>query len=352
MLRALVTFGVAAVVAGWWFVRNWQLYGDPLGLAVFQAEFATQPFEARHWQAWLAALSSLHDSFWARFGWMNVPAPAWAIGVFIVVEIAALAGLVWCWRAAGWRVAGWRVWWPLVAFVVLALAWVTAFALSAGLVAWQGRLLFPALPAIAIVLAAGIAALWNALLPRRDMRRIVAPMVVGLLVTLALWLPFGVIGPAYPPQTVPEQVALAEIGTPVYGRFAARPDERGAELRGVDVAGRPVAGQTLQVTLWWHALGRQNRPWQVFIHLVDADDTILAEDNREPRDGQFRMPLWSQGDWIKDTHPLVMPDLAPGTYRIRVGLWYPITGGRAGLFDKRDKLRGEYLDAATIIISR
>ncbi|HEU5089905.1 MAG TPA: hypothetical protein VFT99_20765, partial [Roseiflexaceae bacterium] len=339
--------------AGWWFVRNWQLYGDPLGLAVFQAEFATQPFEARHWQAWLAALSLLHDSFWARFGWMNVPAPAWAIGVFIAVEIAVLAGLVWRWRSDDWSLRTWRLWWPLAAFALLALAWVTAFAMSAGLVAWQGRLLFPALPAIAITLAAGIAALWNAVLPGRDgPRRVLAPAGAGLLAVLALWMPFGVIQPAYPPQTVPEAVALADIGTPVYGRFAARQDERGAELRGVDVSGIPKAGETLHVTLWWHALGRQNRPWQVFIHLVDAEDTILAEDNREPRDGQFRMPLWSQGDWIKDTHPLVMPDLAPGTYRIRVGLWYPITGGRAGLFDKRDKLRGEYLDAATIIISR
>ena len=50
----------------------------------------------------------------------------------------------------------WR-WWPILLLPLLAFGWVVSFALTAGLVAWQGRLLFPALPALAILLAVGIA---------------------------------------------------------------------------------------------------------------------------------------------------------------------------------------------------
>jgi 4-amino-4-deoxy-L-arabinose transferase-like glycosyltransferase len=345
--RMLAAFSVAAAVSGWWFVRNWQLYGDPLGLAVFQAEFATQPFQAGRWQAWLDGLALLHESFWARFGWMNVPAPRWIVAAFTLLEVAALVGVA---RRLASRASLRRVlaaYWPLALLPVLALAWVVSFALSTGLVAWQGRLLFPALPAIAIVLAGGLASFGGRVKLRAAGWLLPLAMVAG-----ALWLALGVIRPAYPFQTVPEQLALERIGTPVYGRFAARPDEQGAELRGVELRGRPQSGQTIAITLWWHALGRQNRAWWVFIHLVDAQGMIVAEDNREPRDGAFRMSLWSKGDWVEDDHQLRLPDLAPGTYRLRVGLWYPVTDGRAAMFDKRGKLRGDALDVATIVITK
>ena len=83
----------------------------------------------------------------------------------------------------------------LLALPILAFAWVVSFALAAGLVAWQGRLLFPALPAIAILLAAG-------------MQNVKVKMQKGLsqlwvahfafyllhfaLIAIAIWLPFGV----------------------------------------------------------------------------------------------------------------------------------------------------------------
>jgi hypothetical protein len=170
---------------------------------------------------------------------------------------------------------------------------------------------------------------------------------------LALWLPFGVIQPAYPFPTLPAAEALNRLGTPVYARFAARADERGAELRGVRIDGTPRPGETLTVTLIWHALGRQNRNWQVFVHLVDGQETILAEDNREPRNGQFRMSQWVAGDWIEDPHPLVLPaDLAPGTYRVRVGLWYIKTGGRAGRYSAGDELLGDFIDVASVTVTR
>ncbi len=409
--RGVCVFGMALLISGWWYLRNWRLYGDPLGLAVFQAEFVTQAFEANRLDAWLSGIVTLHNSFWARFGWMNVPAPSWVIGCALVLELLAVAGIVrglLAWRAVPatqptnmpWYLPLVQ-WWPLILLPVLTFAWLVSFALTAGLVAWQGRLLFPALPAVAIILGYGLVRLRE---PRsqesgvrsqesgvttenselrtaelqndrtenpepmplpllrcaapngRGARSAGATRILSWLAALggfgiALWLPFGVIEPAYPFQTLPAAEAVGRLGTPVYARFAARADERGAELRGVRIDGSPRPGETLTVTLIWHALGRQNRNWQVFIHLVDDQETILAEDNREPRNGQLRMSQWVVGDWVEDPHPLKLPaDIAPGTYRIRVGLWYIKTGGRAGRYSSGDELLGDFIDVGSVTV--
>jgi hypothetical protein len=362
---ALAVFGgVTLLVSGWWYARNLRLYGDLFGLAMFQAEFITQAFEANSAAAWVAALTQLHASFWARFGWMNVAPPGWVVWIFGLVELLALLG--WLKRLAGRRltidksaqIGGWPsvlhlgVCWPVLALPLLAFGWIVSFALTAGLVAWQGRLLFPALPAIAIVMAWGLSGLMVG--SRQSVVGRVARPAAWLLPTafclLALWLPFGVIRPAYPFHTLPEAAALERLGTEVYGRFGMVGDP-GAELRGWRLSGTTRPGDTPELTLMWHALGRQNRNWTVFIHLVDAQEQIVAEDNRPPRDDAFPMLQWVAGDWVEDRHPLALPaGLAPGEYRIRVGLFYPRTDRRAGMYNQRGRLSGDFLDIGSLIV--
>jgi hypothetical protein len=366
----LVFIAATLLVSGWWYARNLRLYGDLFGLGAFQAEFATQPFMAGSLDAWRGALVQLHASFWARFGWMNVLPPSWVIGFFLAIEALALAGWLayaierrkgMVYRAptkdAGnglrllstvLRPAGW---WPLLALPALAFCWVVSFALATGLVAWQGRLLFPALPALAILLAMGIGNLrvriQNLL---SGVPRVAFYILHVALIAIAIWLPFGVIRPAYPLHTLPEAAALDRLGTEVYGRFGM-PNEPGAELRGWSLSGTTRPGDTPQLTLIWHALGRQNRNWTVFIHLVDAHEQIVAEDNRQPQDGAFPMKQWVDGDWVEDRHPLALPaSLGPGEYHIRVGLFDPRTTRRAGMYSQRGKLGGDYLDIGSLIV--
>jgi hypothetical protein len=365
LVNLFIFVGVTLLVSGWWYARNWRLYGDLFGLAAFQSEFLTQPFDATSAAAWIAALAQLHGSLWARFGWMNVLPPAWVVGFFIALELAALVGLFRRWltkderrkakdesldlRPSSFVFRLWR-WWPILLLPLLAFGWVVSFALTAGLVAWQGRLLFPALPALAILLAFGFAKVTGKGQKEKGFDLFTFYLLPFALAALAAWLPFGVIRPAYPLHTLPESVALQRLGTPVYGRFGLA-GEPGAELRGWTLSGPTRAGDTPELTLIWHALGRQNRNWMVFIHLVDAHEQIVAEDNRPPQDNAFPMLEWVTGDWVEDRHPLALPaNLAPGEYRIRVGLFYPRTDRRAGVYSKRGTLRGDYLDIGTLTV--
>ncbi|HEX9373577.1 MAG TPA: hypothetical protein VF897_21365, partial [Roseiflexaceae bacterium] len=247
--------------------------------------------------------------------------------------------------------------WPLVALLTLAFAWIISFALTAGLVAWQGRLLFPAQPAIAILLARGLTA-WQNREPRTGRSHRLSfvirpwPLVVGLLFLLALWLPYGVIRPAYPPQALPETIARSRIGTPAQARFR-RSGERSVALRGWRLDGPARPGAPLNIALIWYASARQGHDWVVFVHLVDTQDRIVAEDNRPPRDGAFPTTQWAIGDWVEDPHSLRLPaDLADGVYTLRVGLYDPKRNNqRAGVYGDRSKLLGDSLDLGRIMVA-
>ena len=367
MLRVATIMVVAGLVAGWWYVRNWQLYGDPLGLSVFLAEFRTQSFDARSLAAWHDALLLLHESFWARFGWMNVPVPAGVIWFYGIIELVGLLGLIMLIhritmdkKQGSMSGSGCAPIIILFAFPLLSFAWVVSFALSSGLVAWQGRLIFPALPAIAILLGLGWQEVWgkgSTLNIQAGIQHVGKSTLISFLfltvgmIVIAAWLPFGIIQAAYPPQSLPERVALSRITQPIDVRFADRRDERGAELRSIKIDGLAHPGATITTTLLWHALGRQNRDWWIFVHVVDAQGHILAEANGEPRQAAFRMSLWSEGDWIEDQHKLVLPtNLPPGSYRLRVGLWDVVTQERAGVFNSRNKLIGDSFDIGELLI--
>jgi hypothetical protein len=386
LLCGLLVIGVAALIAGWWYARNQRLYGDLFGLAMFRGEFATQPFQIGSPAAWIAALGQLHASFWARFGWMNVTPPSWTLWLIAAIELLALAGLV---RAAvrAWQAD--RRWspalscvkgvvghWALVAVPILALAWMVSFAVTAGLVAWQGRLLFPALPAIAILLARGLAG-WVE--PRtknqepsvvrsqlsvaesdelrttdyglRTTRNtLVMCIVLCPLLLLAAWMPGNVIRPAYPPQTLPESVALAQAGNTVLFRFR-RHGERSITLRGWRVAAPARPGAALDLTLTWYASGQQVRDWVVFVALLDAQGRVVAEEHGEPRGGGFPTTQWNLGDWIEDQHELSLPaELAGGVYRLQIWLQDAHNNQRAEVRIDEARPLGDTLDLGRIIV--
>ncbi|PDW02408.1 hypothetical protein [Candidatus Viridilinea mediisalina] len=377
---------MALLVAGWWHARNLWLYGDPFGLSLFQQKFSTQAFVWNDSAAWQAALRQLFGSYWARFGWMNIHPPAWMLWVYALFTAGALLGL-----GRRWWQQGLAVWHGPLLALALAGLWTMAFVATAGLVAWQGRMLFPALAAVALLLAGGMirteeqrnrgtggqggrgtGVQRNRGTEEQRNRRTeeqknrgteeqrnrgaggqrVTPGLVGLLGLLGLlafWMPLGVIRPAYTWEVLGPREAQAALGQPSYARFAAS-WEQGVVLRGWAWTAPLRPGEEVGLRLTWQSLEAIPRPWTVFVHLVDEQELIVAQSNRQPRDAGLPFPRWTRGDWVDDTHWLNLPaDLPPGTYRLRVGLFLPDAGGRRQLvWDAQGELLGDLVELGMV----
>ena len=68
ILEAILWIGApAAAIAGWWYARNWLLYGDALAWNVWEANILLR-VEPATWGVIAAELTSLERSFWGLFG--------------------------------------------------------------------------------------------------------------------------------------------------------------------------------------------------------------------------------------------------------------------------------------------
>jgi hypothetical protein len=88
-------------------------------------------------------------------------------------------------------------------------------------------------------------------------------------------------------------------------------------------------GATVGVTLWWRALGRMERDYTAFIHMVDQDGSLWAQEDRLLSIGGQPTSGWQPGDIARANYALMLPsDMPPGNYVIKAGLYYWQTGER------------------------
>jgi hypothetical protein len=84
--------------------------------------------------------------------------------------------------------------------------------------------------------------------------------------------------------------------------------------------------ETMLVNLYWRPLRESDGYGKVFIHLVDEQGHLLAQDDAQPVNNAYPIPLWQPGTIILDEHALDLPaDLPGGMYTLAVGLYDPAT---------------------------
>ncbi len=83
----------------------------------------------------------------------------------------------------------------------------------------------------------------------------------------------------------------------------------------------------LQVT--WQPLLPFNRDLKIFVHLVDANNHVLAQYDGQPLSGDYPTSQWIPGELIENVYPLLFPaDVPPGPYRLFLGLYDEVTMAR------------------------
>ena len=320
---ALLIGGVVLIVAGWWYTRNILLYGDPFGttnlLSVTGQRVAPLTLPGL-----FGELRGLQMSFWGIFGWFSILLPSWIYSLLELLTAIAITGAIIAWLQSmrtspnsdahreqhGSAVSiSWV--WALISLLLLAY-WISIAQGS------QGRLLFPAISALAVVAVVGLR-FWADLLPRLVRVGLGAFVPLGLwscsLYALVVLLPdsYGLDAMADVVDEVPADAMM--IGK-VYGG--------GVEL----VAARLpdpsyFAGESVPVTLYFRAHQKQDQDHELFIHLLDANDKQIGNVTTQPGWGSRPLSLWQPGVLYEDSYQIPLERPSPKVARMYVGFVDP-----------------------------
>ncbi|MFO7663724.1 MAG: glycosyltransferase family 39 protein [Chloroflexota bacterium] len=113
----------------------------------------------------------------------------------------------------------------------------------------------------------------------------------------------------------------------------------GIRLLGYDLA-TPVArpGETVGLTLYWSSDGDIRQRYKVFTHLLGetfnaaTGNFLWGQSDNEPSGNTRPTTTWRGAEVIVDQHAIpVAADASPGTYRLEVGLYDPLSGARLPL---------------------
>lgn len=328
-------------LAGWWYWRNFQLYGDWTGTDMMVAMMGARLIQPT-WGQFGAELSGAVRSFWGLFGYFSAPMPEWVYAGLNLMFLGGIGGLLILparWgggrredrkpgrltqeqgrllarlRLAGPVLLGW--------LIILLLGWVQWTLRTP---ASQGRLLFPALGVIAGLWATG----WVTLIPRPWQ---VMPALAML--ALAGWTPWGVIAPVY---ARPEAVAaLPASAQPLQVAFGQTIHLLGYEIEQSNIQ----AGDLLAVKLYWQSTAPIPQDYTVFVHLLDEHDLVIAQRNLFHGPGVYPTSQWHPHRPFVDRYVLRLPNTAyaPAQARFEVGLYDHTTGMRLTTTGGPDSVR-------------
>jgi len=308
--------GVAVIViAGWWYVRNLNLYGELLGInrmvAIAGPRTVGLGEVLGEWRSFLY-------SFWGLFGAFSILAPSWVYAVFNGLALIGLAGLAWRVvrgpRPTRWQVAAQGL---LALFITLTFVGVVRWTMMTQ--ASQGRLMFTTLGALMFYMAVGLS-VW---IPERFMKVVVTGLVGGLGL-MALATVATAIAPAYvPPRAVVESQLPAEL-KPVRAMIAP-----GVELVGyqIEEGQRYMVGEDVAVTLYWQAQALINTDYNLFLHLLARDQLLVGHIDSWPGGGLRPTSFWKVGEIYPDRYVIHIDSsdtaeaLTPSTLRLDIAMW-------------------------------
>jgi hypothetical protein len=232
------------VIAGWWYARNLQLYGELFGLDTMVAIAGPRSMPLLDL---IPEFDGFRYSYWALFGAVNIVTFPLAYVIFdLFTLISFIGGVVWFVRNR-----------HSDQFVLLLIFVGYVLIVFVGVVRWtmmtpasQGRLMFPAIAALSLLMWLGWETIFNL--------RLRWSMPVFMLVT-ALIVPFRDLAPTYAgPQMITEQQLPSDL---------KRLDvDYGGQLRLIGYRlTEPLARiDSVEFTLYWECLKPLAADYSVF----------------------------------------------------------------------------------------
>ncbi len=357
VLRRLAAYTIILILvftalAGWWFVRNQQLYGDLFGWNAFLDVVGRRPQPATLAQLW-SEREGFVWAYWGVFGTLNVimPPAVYSIlnGMVAVSIVGWLLSLAWphlrnlrpipSATAQGQFAGDQRTSaidrfaapalsaiWVLVTFIAF-LRWTSLTPAS------QGRLLFPCIAVISAAIAYGL----------YRIHRSVLWVACAGMAALAVSMPAAVIAPAYAQPPMLAQVTPQEnLNTTFKG---------GLRLLGYSVPDSKVTpGGEITLRLYWQAQHALARDYSVFVHLLSEDGVVIGQRDMYPGQGSLATSQLKPGYTWSDTYvvPVSPLALAPQALHWAVGVYDLKTGARLSITQGTETIQGVEFGKATL----
>lgn len=160
------------------------------------------------------------------------------------------------------------------------------------------------------------------------------PALGKLNVTVFPFAPLTESRPVSVTHTLPATDGEGRIVAPIVGRFKigeappqpvfwqpplARFD--GIWLRDVQLAAQVRPGETITATLTYEMIEPTDRRGTAFVHVLDADGRLVAQDDHAPMNGEYPTDLWDAGECARESFRLTIPPDARGTLRVATGFY-------------------------------
>ncbi len=299
VVRGAVIYGLALLIAGWWYLRNFALYGDPLMWREWQVLTGTgrvppTPID------FLRDMLGFFGLFWADFS-LRVDRVLWPI--FGLITIAALVGLIRRVLKRQWPMLDWPG--LLVGLAWLAVLIATAVRYSFNIYDIHGRLLYPALAPIGVMFVLGLAG-W----PKPKW---VMGIALAILMSITGIAPLAIIQPAY---TRPIVSALPEGAIKISAYFGE------VELLGYRVnSDRVKAGDPVEVVTYWRKGVVDAASPSGVMALLTPDGQIVGRSEMLLGSDTYPGEAWQPGEIVATRFVLPTQSERPTmtTVRLQVG---------------------------------
>jgi hypothetical protein len=313
LIFALFSVIAVGVLAGWWYLRNLNLYGELMGTHTMAAVAGARE-GAFTIQTLLNEFQGFRFGYWGVFGAFNIMTFRWFYDLMDIMTVIALGGLgLHLWHNRARR--DYVVKLALLAFTVM-LGAVSLIGWTAQTYASQGRLLFPYVAAISPLLALGLMEVFT----RLRVNNHVVKTVPAAFALFALVVPIASIAPQYAPPSPLDH--LPDSAQQVYARFGD------VALIGYETPDRRyLPGDSVPVTLYWQVIRRSENDLSLYLHATLDDGSVIGKVDSYPGAGRLRTTMWQPNAIYADTYSVPLNKDAQGLSRLRVqvGWWaYPI----------------------------
>ena len=344
---ALIFFSLVVVswmlIAGWWFVRNVQLHGEPFGI-ITMANIAGPRGMSFNLVDVFADFQHFRMSFWGLFGALNIQVASFFYVLLDVMTILSVIGFI---------------------FLLLQLLAISDFAyaryelahlltLSSGFVfavlgilVWstltrtvEGRMLFPLIAVVIPLLAVGLVEIvwWIVFSLRppnlefvragdavpKELLHDTMLWQMRILGAVALFAPLTVIAGQYAsPQPVTDVPANA---LPVYAEFG---DVTLVAYERIDR--RYSTGDRVHLKLYWQVSGPSPEDYSLLLRLVDDNQQAIGGYTTFPGAGTLRTSRWQAGVIYPDEYVISISNAAYGRYPFDLHVRWEDLEGASGI---------------------